>query len=80
MPLEVRMDDKGRITIPKEIRRKLGLRPGDRLLIKVHEGNIILMRPENPFKIIESILKDLTFTRELRSEEEKQALKELRIK
>ena len=37
------------------------------------------MRPEDPFKIIESVLKDLTFTRELRSEAEKQAPKELRI-
>ena len=41
---------------------------------------MILMRSEDLFKIIGSVLKDLTFTRELRSEAEKQALRELRVK
>jgi len=80
MSLEVRLDERGRVTIPREIRDKLGLKPGERLLVKVQGNSIVLTRAEDPFKIIESILKDLTFERSLRFEAEKQALRELKVR
>ncbi len=78
MSFEVRIDDRGRITLPKEVRERLNLKSGDRLLIKIRGDSIILVRAEDPFKIIESILGDLTFKRELRFEAEKQALQEIK--
>ena len=80
MSLEVRLDERGRITIPREVRERLGLKPGERLLIKVQGSSIIITRAENPFKVIEGILKDLTFERSLRYEAEKQALQELKAR
>ena len=80
MSLEVRLDERGRVTIPREIRNKLGLKPGERLLVKVQGNSIVLTRAKDPFKIIESILKDLTFERSLRFEAEKQALRELKVR
>lgn len=38
----VKIDDKGRITIPREIRRKVGLRGGDYVRIRVDDGNIVI--------------------------------------
>ncbi len=43
--MDVRLREKGRITIPVSIRRALGLREGDRLKLSVKQGAIIL-KPE----------------------------------
>ncbi len=77
MSLEALLDERGRITIPKEIRERFKLRSGDRLIIKVEGDNIIITRARDPYEIIESILGDLTFERRLRKEAERQLLKEL---
>jgi len=42
MSLKVILDDRGRITIPSEIRKKLRLKKGTILLIEVREKMIIL--------------------------------------
>ncbi len=42
MPLKVILDNRGRITIPSEIRKKLRLKKGTTLLIEVREKMIIL--------------------------------------
>ncbi|HDJ83806.1 MAG TPA: AbrB/MazE/SpoVT family DNA-binding domain-containing protein [Desulfurococcaceae archaeon] len=42
MPLKTIVDERGRITIPAEIRRKLKLRKGIELLVEVKNGAIIL--------------------------------------
>ena len=41
----VRLGEKGRITIPASIRKALGLREGDRLILSVERGAVVL-RPE----------------------------------
>ena len=43
-----RLDDLGRIVIPKEVRRHLGLKEGDALEIAVDENNVILS-PYRPY-------------------------------
>ncbi len=80
MALEIRLDERGRVTIPREVRERLGLKPGDRLLIKVQDDAIVMVRSKDPFKIIGMILKNLTFDRRLRREAEDQALRELEAK
>jgi len=40
------MDDRGRITIPKSVREKLGIVPGDNLKLDV-EGSRIVLRTEH---------------------------------
>jgi AbrB family looped-hinge helix DNA binding protein len=47
------MNSKGRVTIPKDIRKRLGLKPGDRVEFVVEEGRTVIrpVRPEaNPFE------------------------------
>jgi AbrB family looped-hinge helix DNA binding protein len=40
--MHVKLQDKGRITIPASIRKALGLRQGDQLQLSVEKGAIIL--------------------------------------
>ena len=70
-----RVDGKGRIVLPKKVREALNLREGDEVVIILKGGRLILEKAENPFKVIEEILGDLTFSRELRRTAEKEALK-----
>jgi len=37
---------KGQITIPREIRERLGLRPGDRLAFRLHDDGTVSVEPE----------------------------------
>ena len=39
---ERRIDEKGRITIPKELRKRLGIEPGDRVSIDVRNEEIVV--------------------------------------
>ena len=66
MDSDVTIDMKGRILIPKEIREKLNLKPGVRLLIKIENGRIILLKStsledfQSEIKSFQQKLKDLT--------------------
>jgi AbrB family looped-hinge helix DNA binding protein len=42
MPALVKLSSKGQLVIPKDIRQKLGLKPGDRLHVHVDEQGIRL--------------------------------------
>ena len=53
-----RIDELGRIVVPKEIRKKLKIREGDNLDIFVSEDNVIL-RKYSPLNDLEAILKVL---------------------
>lgn len=46
MNIESKIDDKGRVEIPKIIRKRLNIRPGDRLFFQL-QGNKILIRKFN---------------------------------
>lgn len=53
-----RIDELGRIVVPKEIRKKLKIREGDNLDIFVNEDNVIL-RKYSPLNDLETILEVL---------------------
>ncbi len=50
----VRIDEKGRVTLPKSIRKALGVEAGDTLFLKYEpEGKLVrLARAVNPFDIL----------------------------
>jgi len=52
MSLEVAVDEKGRILIPKEVRDKVGLKAGKRARLEVKGQNIIVMPPISPEEFI----------------------------
>lgn len=60
-----RMDDLGRVVIPKEVRRNLGIREGDPLEIFIENGGVCFIKhqPETITKILDDFkeLKDYAF-------------------
>jgi AbrB family looped-hinge helix DNA binding protein len=71
----VRVKGKYQVTIPKEVRRKLGLRVGDYLEVEV-QGSAILLRPkalldkDEALEKLQAILEKLREKRAALSEEE----------
>jgi len=78
MYARVRIDSKGRIILPKEFREALSIREGDELIITLKGDKVVIEKSEDPFKVLEEVLGDLTFSRELRRAAEEEALKELK--
>ena len=75
MTVRVKVDERGRITLPSSVRRSLNIRPGDELVVTVVGGRIVIERASNPFEKLAEILGDLTFNRSLRVEAEREALR-----
>ncbi|RLG74723.1 MAG: hypothetical protein DRO23_05855 [Thermoprotei archaeon] len=75
----VRVDSKGRITLPKEIRKRCNIVPGSRVVVEVKGKGEVLVKviESDPSKELAKILKDFTFTREDRVKAEKLLLKEV---
>lgn len=48
-----RVDDLGRVVIPKDIRRQLGIEDGDALEILMNEDSVTFKRVENQGKLWE---------------------------
>lgn len=42
---EVKVSTKGQIVIPKDIREKMGLKPGDKIKIEILEGKKAIIQP-----------------------------------
>ncbi|HEX3739498.1 MAG TPA: AbrB/MazE/SpoVT family DNA-binding domain-containing protein [Terriglobales bacterium] len=60
MAYQSRITSKGQITVPVEIRRKLGLRRGDRVEFREHGTEALItraMEPDNPFDKYVGILR-----------------------
>jgi len=51
--MEIRIRDKGRITLPLKIRRILGVTEGDPLNIEIKNGNVVL-KPKNFVRVKEA--------------------------
>lgn len=67
MAVRVRVEERGRITLPSSVRRRLDIRPGDELVVSVVGGKIVVEKASNPFEKLAGILGDLTFDRSLRA-------------
>ena len=69
----VRVDSKGRVTIPKDVRERSGITPGSRVLIEVRNHGEILIRvlKKDPSEELAEVLGDFVFTREDRTKAEK---------
>ncbi len=78
MYARVRVDAKGRIVLPKEFREALGIGEGDELLLSIHGDKIVIEKCEDPFKVLEELLGDLSFDRSLRKIVEEDALRLIR--
>ncbi|MEM4726803.1 MAG: AbrB/MazE/SpoVT family DNA-binding domain-containing protein [Candidatus Bathyarchaeia archaeon] len=70
------LDSKGRITLPKGIRKVLGINPGDKLKVMLIEDRVVIEKMENPFKVLEIILKDFRYDLSMRAKAEEMALDE----
>ena len=91
MPNSSTISSKGQITVPIEIRQRLGLKAGDRVEFVIEEGKTIL-RPnrngeENPFKkyigsvpVFKSREEINDWVRSLRDEEEESTKSSIRDK
>jgi AbrB family looped-hinge helix DNA binding protein len=52
--MDVTIDKAGRLVVPKEIRDRMGLRPGDELEIEEYNGRIELSKPRRERALVES--------------------------
>ena len=75
MAVRVKVDERGRITLPKEIREALGIEPGDVLSLTVSGDRIVVEKARDPFEKLARLLGDLGFSRELRVAAEREALR-----
>lgn len=46
MQTKVRLGDQGRLVIPAKLRKLLEVEPGDTLLVRFHEGQLVLEKAE----------------------------------
>ncbi len=75
----VRVDSKGRIVLPKDIREKCGIKPGSRILVEVRGTNEVLLRviERDPSEELAELLGDFRFSRKDRIRAEKLLLREI---
>jgi antitoxin PrlF len=48
--LSSKLSSKGQITVPKEVRKKIGVKPGDTIVYEV-KGNLVKLRRAEPFDV-----------------------------
>ncbi|WP_456452451.1 AbrB/MazE/SpoVT family DNA-binding domain-containing protein [Thermococcus sp.] len=53
-----KVDTKGRVVIPKDIRKKMGIRPGEEFLITEIDGDTIVMKRFDVKKMLEEMIKN----------------------
>lgn len=72
------LTSKGQITIPREVRDRLGLREGDRVVFQFDEHGNLLLRQENqsPLGRLPGLLKHLAKDRPVTVEEMKAAVRQ----
>ncbi|RLF23709.1 MAG: AbrB/MazE/SpoVT family DNA-binding domain-containing protein [Thermoprotei archaeon] len=54
----VRVGKRYTIVIPKEVREKLGLKEGSKLLLRIYGEKSLILEPlpDNPFKVLEEVI------------------------
>lgn len=73
MKVVAKISSKGQVTLPREVRKRLGLKRGDGLVFNIEAGGISLTAPQqdNPFDAFIGVLPPLpkdakTYWREMR--------------
>jgi AbrB family looped-hinge helix DNA binding protein len=62
---EATLSSKNQIVIPKEAREALGLKPGDKLLVTIRDGHLIVLpKPRSYRGAIRGLLKDHPFPKD----------------
>jgi AbrB family looped-hinge helix DNA binding protein len=56
-PMESAITVKGQATIPKAVRKHLGLKPGDRIKFFVHPDGSVVLLPKRPTSALRGIVK-----------------------
>ena len=51
--MEAQIQDKGRITLPRKIRKALGIKEKDWVMVEVH-GNKIVIKPKNSITVAQT--------------------------
>jgi len=77
MRARARLDSRGRLVIPKQLREAVGLREGDEVVISVRGSSLVITKAGDPFARLGRLLGDLTFDRSLRRVAEKEASREV---
>jgi antitoxin PrlF len=72
------LTSKGQVTIPKEVRERLGLKEGDRLVFRFDELGNLVLRPEGQGSLgrLSGLLQHLAKDRPVPIEEMKEAVKQ----
>jgi len=68
---QVRVLQKGKITIPAEIRERLGIKEGDILTLEVLGGRIVLLPPRtvlNPTRVLDGLAEGISLEKPLEEE------------
>jgi AbrB family looped-hinge helix DNA binding protein len=52
LPVTVRVDSKGRLTIPRDVREGLDIEPGTTFFLQVSGGVLSFVKAENPFEVL----------------------------
>ena len=71
MGTQVRVLQKGKITIPAEIRERLGIKEGDILTLEVLGGRIVLLPPRtvlNPTRALNGLAEGISLEKPLEEE------------
>ena len=71
MGAQVRVLQKGKITIPAEIRERLGIKEGDVLKLEVSGGKVVLLPPRtvlNPTKVLDGLVENVSLEKPIEGE------------
>ena len=74
--MEARVSTRGRVTIPIELRRKLGIMPGTRLIVREEEGRIVVITFAQYVRSLRGVLKGKRMMERLREERQRERLQE----
>ena len=78
MGAQIKVLQKGKITIPAEIRKRLANREGDTLTLETKGGHLVLLPPKtvpNPTKLLSGLAEGVTITEPVKDELRKAAAK-----
>ena len=74
--METKMDARGRVTIPIEVRRKFGIKAGTRLIVREVDDHIVVMTMEQYVRSLRGKYKGMGLMKALRKERRDEAIRE----